>query len=101
MSHTPAPWGYVYDGSSVWSVGREDDPQDARIAAVQKCSHGEDGWHEAAWNAQLIAAAPDLLNALKMLLGDIQDYQRINNLGGEDNHSQVTARAAIAKAEGR
>ena len=40
-----------------------------------------------------------LLFALKMLLDDITDYQTINNLGGENNYSQVQARAAIAKAE--
>ncbi len=42
----------------------------------------------------------DLLAALKALLADIEDYQRINHLGGESNQSQVLARAAIAKAEG-
>lgn len=42
----------------------------------------------------------DLLAALEGLLADIQDYQRINNLGGENNHWQVIARAAIAKATG-
>ena len=41
----------------------------------------------------------ELLEALKVLLDDITDYQTINNLGGENNHSQVQARAAIAKAE--
>lgn len=49
-------------------------------------------------NARLIAAAPELLEALQGLLADIEDYQRINNLGGENNHWQVIARAAIAKA---
>lgn len=51
--------------------------------------------------AALIVAAPDLLESLKGLLADIQDYQRINRLGGEDNHWQLRANAAIAKAEGR
>ena len=41
----------------------------------------------------------DLLIALKGLLADITEYQTLNNLGGEDNHWQVIARAAIAKAE--
>jgi hypothetical protein len=42
-------------------------------------------------NARLIAAAPDLLEALKLLLSSAHDYQ-----------SGITeARAAIAKAEGR
>lgn len=52
-------------------------------------------------NANMIAAAPDLYAALEMLLADIEEYQRINQLGGENNHAQVLARAALAKAEGR
>jgi hypothetical protein len=41
----------------------------------------------------------DLYEALQGLLGDIMEYQSINNLGGENNHWQVKARAALAKAE--
>lgn len=38
--------------------------------------------------------------ALKGLLGDIIEYQTINNIGGcENNHWQVIAKAAIEKAE--
>ena len=39
-----------------------------------------------------------LREALEGLLADIQDYQRVNNLGGEDNHWQVIARAALKGA---
>lgn len=52
-------------------------------------------------DAKLIETAPELLDALKVLLADIEEYQRINKLGGETNHWQVISRAAIAKAEGR
>jgi hypothetical protein len=52
-------------------------------------------------NDKLNAAAPELLDALQGLLGDIQDYQKINNLGGENNHWQVIARNVIAKATGQ
>ena len=44
---------------------------------------------------QLIAEHDRLREALSGLLADIQDYQRANNLGGEDNHWQVIARAAL------
>ena len=91
MAHTPGPWGYVYDGSSIWSVGRDDDPQEARIAAVQKCSKGEYGWQEAGANAALIAAAPDLLAALKELKARCIILDECGPL----------VDAAIAKAEGR
>jgi hypothetical protein len=38
---------------------------------------------------------PQLVAALKGLLADIEEYQTINNLGGENNHWQVAARKAI------
>ncbi len=31
---TPGPWGCVYDGSSDWSIGPEDDPQVGRVGGV-------------------------------------------------------------------
>jgi hypothetical protein len=51
-------------------------------------------------NAAAIREAA-LREALIGLLADIQDYQRINNLGGENNHSQVIARALINNPEGQ
>jgi len=47
----------------------------------------------------LRASNARLREALADLLADVEDYQRINNLGGENNHSQVRARAAIAEAK--
>ena len=40
-----------------------------------------------------------LMEALNGLLADVIEYQTINHLGGEANHWQVFARAAIATAE--
>ena len=52
-------------------------------------------------NAALIAAAPDLLLALKCMEEEISDYMRINNLGDPgEKHNIRIARAAIARAEG-
>jgi hypothetical protein len=56
-------------------------------------------------NARLIAAAPDLLEALQGLLNDCVEYCRINNLFNNDggpgsNHGMRQAHAAIAKATG-
>ena len=70
-----------------------------------------DGWHYPmgtpqelrrlhALNQSLAESNVELLEALKGLLADITEYQTINNLGGENNHWQVIARAAIAKASG-
>jgi hypothetical protein len=52
-------------------------------------------------DARLIAAAPELLEALKMGYTDTMDYIQRNHLSGaENNHWLVLARAAIAKATG-
>ena len=51
-------------------------------------------------NARLIAAAPELLEALENLHANIAEYARINNLGGFGNQDMQQARAAIAKAKG-
>lgn len=63
--------------------------------------------HHADWfreldhpDARLIAAAPDLLAALKLLHDNLAEYQQLNHLGGYDNHDMQMARAAISKAEG-
>lgn len=97
-SPTPGPWGWVYDGSKDYSIGRAADPQGHNVANVY--AYGRD-YDRAEANCNLIAAAPDLLAALKGLHDDIAEYARINNLGGFDNHWMLAARAAIAKAEGR
>ena len=55
---------------------------------------------EAEANARIIAAAPELLEALELLHNNFAEYQRINNMGGYDNHDMRMARAAIAKAKG-
>ena len=94
--HTPGPW----------YVGTEFNDQGRHIYAAQKVRH-EDGdeWHPLIactddderlvdWqaNARLIAAAPDLLNAVRFLLSN------------PDNHiskaDRDAAYAAIAKATG-
>jgi len=33
-SHSPLPWGYCYDGSSDWSIGPADDPQENPACGV-------------------------------------------------------------------
>ena len=42
---------------------------------MEKIVYGSLGKETAAANARLIAAAPELLNALRLLLADVQDYE--------------------------
>ena len=89
--HTPGPW--VVDPESPTWV------EDGNGCCLAKTGYGDDEGDRA--NARLIAAAPDMLAALRALHDNIAEYAKINNLGGFDNHDMRQARAAIAKAEGR
>ena len=89
--HTPGPW--KAGSRSVTAPETED-----RLALDVRLYGGNSGDHRA--NARLIAAAPDLLLALRMLHAETADYIRLNNLGGMDNQCMQLARAALAKAVG-
>jgi hypothetical protein len=99
MTHSPGPWDYVMMDS-----GEDYKLKDANgIAIVSGCGCCLSPWvgpntddreadHGAQKsNADLIAAAPDLLAALKMLLASAHDHQS----------GIREAEEAIAKAEGR
>jgi hypothetical protein len=86
--HTPGPWtdrngdgevdGYVWAGDTVI------------------CGLGDKARQRA--DARLIAAAPDLLYALKAMLKHY-DYSRVK--GWSPSSAALRAQAAVAKAEGR
>lgn len=74
---------------------------------VADCGFGvwRGGSDEAIANARLIAAAPELFEALSAVVADILDYERVNNLapnpGKQDCWQSVTcAKAALSKATG-
>lgn len=96
MSHTPGPWRFEHDPDG--SMSEHDDPlgvryirSDGHMGALMGGTKyypwtpdNVDDWY-------LIAAAPDLLNALKSLMDS----------EGDVHEKVVAARNAIAKAEGR
>ena len=91
--HTPGPWREGIEGNNrVYSPdGRGDDS--GLIAVVYK-GRG---------NIRLIAAAPDLLEALDRLLGAYIALARSGDCGSwspENDDEVVSARAAIANAKG-
>jgi len=113
---TPGPWNVddnediiAPDGTHVVCFGHNYD--DYGGIGARSCLFGSQGGerHSVEWsapyaaekaaNARLLAAAPDLLAALRMLHDDVAEYARLNNLGGFDNHAMAAARAALAKAE--
>lgn len=89
---TPGPWvvGSIND-TAVFRVGAD---QVRYTIAVAVGDHTEpDSWPAARATARLIAAAPDLYEALRELLNALPS--------ATTNPAIKTARAAIAKAEGR
>ena len=91
--HTPGPWQTVVEGHrlSVWAEGygfihTHESPQ-VNVKALEIADA----------NARLIAAAPELLEALKVIMTEFQFAER------DEVTQKVYAQAelAVAKAEGR
>ena len=84
-SHTPGPW----KSATGWVMSKDNGVICGDFPGIYR----DNGQAEA--NMNLIAAAPDLLAALKELLHED------NQGGGVDLDALDRARAAIAKAEGK
>lgn len=98
MTHTPGPWAYDPDSKEVFGSTEEhgcgwialvegNDSSDQPLPAEMRAA-----------NARLIAAAPELLAALKELV----EYDDGSNDPGDLGYEILQrCKAAIAKAEGR
>jgi hypothetical protein len=100
-THTPEPWTCAEMND--WDGAHVIDKHGRIIADCQGCdipgAHGEVGTDEAKANARLIAAAPDLLDALKTCLSELNQLAFLAN----DKLAKGAIKegiAAIAKAEG-
>ena len=98
--HTPGPWTIDSEGNLYGNIGI------IRPYIGNLCDDYNDEQSKA--NARLIAAAPELLAALKCALADLegslQAHEQMDRLAHDwDAHKQSIdeASAAIAKAEGR
>jgi hypothetical protein len=98
--HTPGPWGFVAlrngarieaDGRAVAWIGASDTVEMPSGRIAKRVTTEDKA------NTRLIAAAPDLLEALK----DVADYLENNRMDTRERNLASAARAAIAKAEGR
>ena len=91
-THTPGPWRFEWDGRPTWSCVRHRVKGEWQVAVTDDLidEHPE----ESEANARLIAAAPELLAALKEALYAVTEIDNAHK-------SLRQMRAAIAKAEGR
>lgn len=96
--HTPGPW------KASRSFG-ENKTARFLVSAIDSNKTLENGYFAACVavcdieaNARLIAAAPELLEALKILL---EEFKRVQTIGLCQTHAKGLAIDALAKAEGR
>jgi hypothetical protein len=103
-SHTPAPWVLTIrqGGEDATITVAELFPQGkyrGGIARLQSAEHIDGiGREELIANAHLLAAAPDMLEALKALLNGVTQHGMMADHGPA---LREQARVAIAKAEGQ
>ena len=102
QTHTPGPWTQGY-GNDVYA-GTRPMVGEYRVAWTEPRNKTNAGWEEAFANARLIAAAPDLLQALARLVDAAEDsmpYRKDGDTIDRENWEAMdAAREAIRKAKG-
>jgi len=101
MAHTPGPWREYESDSNKWIGNAET----GEIVCDMPHINYRDDRLEVRWksNAPLLAAAPDLLEAVAELLGDLDDTIYACDECERGKVSSATfarARQALAKAKG-
>ena len=90
----------AYDGDECLGVVAEIDPDDSSVCFVHK-QYGEGEREAHIANANLIAAAPDLLQALKSALGSIYELDELTGWSRQELRNQYqNAVKAIDRAIG-
>ena len=100
--HTPGPWTLESVGSAFY-VASDNGRPDAVNTDIAKVYRADTADEEALADATLIAAAPDLLAALRLALAQIEDLDACTD-AEECSLQPDTMQAiwgAIAKAEGK
>jgi hypothetical protein len=108
-AHTPGPWTLWLsrDARTHQIAGparfRVEGAQTATIAEVHHYGSRASGYaEEQTANARLMAAAPELAEALQAMVEEKADYMVRNNLGDpSQQHTIRVARAALDKARGQ
>lgn len=92
--HTPGPWSYGQDGIDCWTLFFDDSGDGCGDGEVYISDAADDN-SEA--NARLIAAAPDMLQALENIEANLTGRDCFPN---RVEQSLRAAKSAIAKARG-
>jgi len=99
VEHTPGPWAVHFidrDGKpSLWIYSHDNGTPSRTVVETGAL----DCWPLSEANAQLIAAAPELLEALEACLADLEHY--VSTHGPGPDVRLANAKAAIAKVRGQ
>ena len=95
VKHTPGPWQWTQHFDPTISIYKDG------FGTLARLYDSAAGTGKA--NARLIAAAPDLLEALKTLVPMLDEWHKEHPdcVGDKEPHAIKAARAAIAKATGK
>ena len=101
MKHTPGPWKPVKREQDLSEPGKYSPEYYAIMEAVEgslvaEVHHAGIEWEEFKANARIVAAAPDLLKALKMAIHALQVHGIDETMAGE---FEILTNA-VAKVEG-
>lgn len=101
--HTPGPWGVPDTGTALGYVGVSAGDQFRWKGMIAQCDAGNyvRSQQEGLANAYLIAAAPDLLEALTVIAAQCGPYAEAGKTQLDYATIGNLARAAIAKAESK
>ncbi len=91
-AHTPGPWDYTESSGYVW--GEDEDTKVCMISFIPKQRDAMDA------NARLIAAAPEMLEALANINTLLTNAPDAATLGAAVEQAITISRAAIQKARG-
>lgn len=94
-----APWVSHRCGTNNRSYASVTSADGSPVASCSAPRNTPEAWARANANARLIAAAPDLLAALKELAGIVDGQPWRSAWPGRPHKAMDAARAAIAKAE--
>ena len=106
-THTPGPWKALFDDDEEYHGVESTDIEHEGGGQIAKV-YGTDNFpcleatekicQEMIANAHLVAAAPDMLAALKMVAEDIGNFHQIP-LGGETSNAVLVAIATATRAQ--
>ena len=103
-THTPGPWTFTETtGTELLIVaGHYPGPNHHQIASVTNPDFTCGPFPVDFANARLLAAAPELLAALRALVnGRVRISDKTNDMLSEHDSKVIAARTAIARAEGK